>query len=599
MKFGLLLLVICFNALALECGDLPEGQVVRLDQGNGSLAQSAVQDQDGIGSCYANQASLLLQTVVPGNPNLSYLNLGLYYTNDKTLKKTRDQGNNLYTVDGKKEDGTVVPESGSAIVGGFACQTIEAALARQKSTGVGSVCKAEDVSLEHSFFNAKGNFDDSSHKQEASLTKASRYMNSYQKRFGFAFEPNQTSSRFQKQREEADKFSLALQKFVKNSSDAFFAEKCTKQDTEKMDRIVANMLTRAINAHPECLVKGRISPAAGAACKSLDQFGFVAVSSFNNSSKINFILLSEHRQKMLKSLPAMYKDKSGFDNFMNNMFGLFKQMDKSKSTPAQKEAFSKNLNAAISPEDKKALEADYERVALGQIDGCKSENILTYFQNKKEFLEKAKADTVLCNYSELLERAVELAGVLPEKAINDMSTFIDFITAKAGMKYDEALLALIAKDCSPSKRVMIPENLKCSPSRVLFEHSDVAEGSTTGKFATTVRENRAKMFSSIRESRGVGLDICTKFWKEPGYDFHRESSSTKFATCGNSGVHGFHAITMIGYRCKDNRIQYLAQNSWGPNWKLEGNPYEIENGKIWMDEDKLFRNLDNINYLSQ
>ena len=107
------------------------------------------------------------------------------------------------------------------------------------------------------------------------------------------------------------------------------------------------------------------------------------------------------------------------------------------------------------------------------------------------------------------------------------------------------------------------------------------------------------MFASIRDNKAVGLDICTKFWKDPSYDFHKENSSTKYQSCANTGTHGFHAITMIGYRCKDNRLQYLAQNSWGPNWKLDGNPYEIENGKIWMDEEKLFMNLDNINYLSQ
>ena len=89
MKIALLLLTLSLNTYALDCGGIPEGQVFRLDQGDGPLSKAAVQDQDGVGSCYANQSSLLLQSVIPDHPNLSYLNLGLYYTNDKAFEEQR------------------------------------------------------------------------------------------------------------------------------------------------------------------------------------------------------------------------------------------------------------------------------------------------------------------------------------------------------------------------------------------------------------------------------------------------------------------------------------------------------------------------------
>lgn len=597
MKFTLLLLTLSLNTYALDCGGIPEGQVVRMDQGSGPLAKAAVQDQDGVGSCYANQSSLLLQSIIPGNPNLSYLNLGLYYTNDKSLEEQRSKGNYLYTLDGKDKSGAVLYENGSAIRGGFACQTIQAALERQKRSGTGSVCKAEDVSLEHNFFNEKGNFSDAYHKQEASLTKASRYMNTYQRHFGYAFQEGMAD--MQEKREEADRFSKALSSFVKNSSDTFFAEKCTKQDPDKIEKALTNALTRALNNHPECIVKNRLMSSQGPACKSFEQFGYISVVTSNNASKINFLFLNDHRQKLIKSLPTFFSDKSGFNSFEGKLNNFAKSIDKSKTTPAQKDNFIKELSAAFSPEDKSTLQVEYDRIALGKIDGCKSQNVLTYFKDKKEFLEKAKSDTVLCNYSELLERAADLARVLPEKSFSDMSSFVDFITKKAGLKYDEALLSLIAKDCSPDKRVMIPEDLKCQTSRVLFDEGEFTSSGPSAKFNREVKESRDKMFANIRDNKAVGLDICTKFWKDPSYNFHKENSSTKYQTCANTGTHGFHAITMIGYRCKDNKLQYLAQNSWGPNWKLDGDPYEIENGKIWMDEEKLFMNLDNINYLSQ
>lgn len=597
MKIALLLLTLSLNTYALDCGGIPEGQVFRLDQGDGPLSKAAVQDQDGVGSCYANQSSLLLQSVIPDHPNLSYLNLGLYYTNDKAFEEQRNKGNYLYTLDKKTADGKTLYESKSAINGGFACQTIQAALDRQRKSGVGSLCKAEDVALEHNFFNEKGNFQDNTHKQEASLTGASRYMNSYQKRFGFAFQEGMVN--MQEKREEADRFSNALRNFVKNSSDSFFTERCTQKDEDKLDRLISNAITRAINLHPECVSKNRINTDAGAACKGFDSLGFISVSTIGNSSKINFILLNKHRKKLFKEMDRFFTNKEGVGKFESNVTSLLKGFNKSKTTAAQKDSFAKEIMSSMGTEDKKALQNEYNRIALGQIDACKSQNVLAYFKDKKEFQDKAKSDTVLCNYSELIERAADLAKVLPEKTFSDMNAFVDFITSKAGLKYDEALLSLIAKDCAPDKRVKIPENLKCESTRVLMDANDFGTDGPKEKFIKTVTDNRTKMFASLKDNKAVGLDICTKFWKEPTYDFHKESSSIKFQTCTNTGVHGFHAITMIGYRCQNNKLQYLAQNSWGPTWQLDGNPYEIEDGKIWMDEEKLFMNLDNINYLSQ
>ena len=66
-----------FNLAAQDCGNIANGQVVRLDEAGGSLQNSKVQDQDGLGTCYANTASVLLQSALPNNPDVSYINLAL------------------------------------------------------------------------------------------------------------------------------------------------------------------------------------------------------------------------------------------------------------------------------------------------------------------------------------------------------------------------------------------------------------------------------------------------------------------------------------------------------------------------------------------
>jgi hypothetical protein len=588
MKIGLLLTLISFNSFALDCGDVPEGKVVRLDQGSGSLAKAAVQDQDGIGSCFANQASLLLQTIIPENPNLSYLNLGLYYASDKTIKEKREKGDKTYTRNSIVEGEGV----GSAIYTGNTCDTIDAAIARQKATTGGVLCKTEDVALEHSFLK-EGNYLDDGDIQEKSLRQASRYMNAYQKTFGNI----EDGERRQEQREKADQFKIALNKFVKNSGDAYFSKKCSEASPEVLTTAIENALTRALNDNPQCISGKGLSSAS--ACQNFAQMGEVlAMGGISKSSKFAFIQNNKSRASVKKAVAPLFQIKTGLPDFMKGLSNALAKSDGLTGAPADKEKFAKMIIASISPRDLNNIKSDYDRLALKKMDDCKANNVLGYFKDKKDFLEKAKKDVVLCNYSELLNSASELAGTMPEKAFRNMTGFIDFITDKAGLKYDDAIMSLIANDCSPEKRITLPATLKCESAPIILDSSDFPGNTISGKAVGMIKENRAKIMSNLASNRAVGVDICSKFWATSSYDFHKDSAKSKFNTCANTGTHGFHAVTAIGYRCKNNRIQYLSQNSWGPNWTLPNKEFEIEDGKIWMDEDRMFKNTYQLNYIT-
>ncbi|WP_408095650.1 hypothetical protein ACJVC5_11450 [Peredibacter sp. HCB2-198] len=595
MKLGWMLLFLSFNAIALECGDVPEGTVVRIDQGNGSLSKAAVQDQDGIGSCYANQASLMLQSVVPGNPNISYLSLGVFYAHDVNLPKQREQGNKRYTISEKKADNTIVVDAYTGLDSGSGCRTINNAVERQKKTGVGSLCRAEDVSLEHNFFDEKGNSQDPGFIQDKSILQASRYMNAYQKAFGYAFEKDKN---IQEKREAADKFSLALKNFVQNQSDEFFEKHCIKKDPSIIQKAVTDSLIRATAKRINCFSPQMIIPnnTKDPVCKGLRKVGILFLDDAK-SSKVIAYLNNDIKDKISKSVDAFYQSKNGYGDMLSKLREFYLSLASGNKT--QKEAFANLMMESLSPENNTKLEDSYKQIALKQIDKCKAESMLSFFKDKQEFLEKAKQDSVLCNYLEVLEGTSDLAGVLPKDAFKDMSSFLDFLTAKAGLNYDDAMLALIASDCSPEKRVRIPENLVCENKRVDYDPKDFAGPLPSKEAVQSITENRLKMFEALRKGQGTGINICTKFWKDDSYDFNKEDSKTRNETCKSSGLHGFHAITVVGYRCKNNRIEYLSQNSWGPNWQLDNKTYEIENGKIWMDEDKLHMNLESINYLKQ
>lgn len=134
------------------------------------------------------------------------------------------------------------------------------------------------------------------------------------------------------------------------------------------------------------------------------------------------------------------------------------------------------------------------------------------------------------------------------------------------------MMNLIAKDCKLDKRIQIPENLNCR---------DV-ENTMTQKTFRTPKEHRETTFhmremmsSSLKNNRAFGITICTKFWNQPGHKWlMQETPESIYDVC--EGLHGIHAIAVVGYRCKNNKIQYLGQNSWGPNWKPENNHFAIK-----------------------
>jgi hypothetical protein len=603
MKLALLLFSISANAWSMGCDGIPEGQVVRLDQDGKSLSKAAIQDQDGVGSCFANQASLLLQSAIPGNPNLSYLNLGLYYANDKSLKDKRDKGGSkLFTRDGKDVSGNILPKTNSQIHGGLACAAINMALDRQKESGNGSICKAEDVNLEHSFFNAKtGNNVDALNLQEKAIAGASRYMNTFQERFGYSFEKNTSKEILQKQREDADKFSAALTAFVQNNSDQYLEKKCLKPNIEKTLQSIDNTMTRALLASNNCYDDKFKQKTIGANCKTFKNLGFTYIINHgDNTRTLKYELSSSTKDNLERSLPSLYKSEGGMDGFLSNLSHVIMNNDKSKPKTADDIVkFNTNFLNNISTQDKQVLEEEYNRIALHQIDDCKKDNVVEYFKDKEDFINKAKRDKVLCRYSELLDSASDMATTLPPKTFKNISTILDFLTSNAGLNYDKALMDLIANDCPVEKRIKIPKDLKCSLNVISFGPEDFSKEGMSSNAQSVIKENRSKMIASIAANHAIGLDICSRFWSYPAYDYNAEDKSTKMATCQSTGKDGYHSITMIGYRCKDNRIQYLSQNSWGPNWSLKNNPYEIENGKIWIDEDKVYKNLSQINYLSQ
>ena len=87
---------------------------IRLDQKGGALSRLQVQDQDGLGTCYANAASLLLQAADPSHRRFSYLSMAMSYAQNTM---TNEFGLGRWDPKDKEYD--------FFFEGGFSCQVID------------------------------------------------------------------------------------------------------------------------------------------------------------------------------------------------------------------------------------------------------------------------------------------------------------------------------------------------------------------------------------------------------------------------------------------------------------------------------------------
>lgn len=587
IKLFLLATLLPSASFALSCGDMKEGEVVRIDRSNGTLESASIQDQDGLGTCYANQASLLLQSVIPNNPNLSYLNLALYSASDYSAINSSNGFTNVVKNPNEKE------EHRSIVDTGFTCNTINSAIKRQEETKSGVLCKASDAGLEHSFYNSYFNAsEDKLGKQKDALIQASKYLLSYKEEFGYK---NKNDQRI-KDRAKADAFANALSNLVKNNANDFLSDECSKPDNFKIKQAISNGIARSLDSYPQCL-NGTNLIKKGEECLALDSLGTVTKINDYSESRIGVFL----KIKVIISIDAginnVLSTSKSYEESKEKMMSLIAQNIPNSISNAVKEKIVQGIFDNMLIEDDDDIYDEFKKIALGDYSKCIENKFLTFFYEKDRFLELAKKDPILCNYQGLLENAGELASILPPSSLTNITNFVDFLTVKdRNFKYDTNLLKIVASDCRPSDRVIIPKDVKCQMVSTELTKSDLTNKTKLEKH--TLKTRRA-LFGQLSKNLPVGIDLCTRYWFKKDFELHAQKTQDKYDICRETGTNGIHAITMIGYRCQAGQIEYLAQNSWGPNWKLEDPSYQIEDGKIWLNEDKLIKNLIRYNTITK
>jgi hypothetical protein len=449
-NFLLLSLLLTASAYAQDCTGLKENEEYRLDKNDGPLSKAMIQDQDGVGTCYANTTSLALQSVLPGNPNISYLQLAFAHAQVDVAPKNKDR-DSAFTTPAKDE---------VLINGGQVCDTIAAA----KNEKIGGVCLRSDVALEQSIFNSQTNSQkDSLSIQNRMIDVVSKYYDSVKEKFGVGTDipKKEIANRVL----EFSNFKGAFENLLKDKQEKYGKEACLKPDAANVKDVFKNVAIRNyvdiknkygsfnLSKIPSN-IKGKSNPDYLFYLYNTDM-GFVYGNS-SNPNELN-VRLSD------KFSNALEKD------YMNNLSATPAPAD---AISALKSALLKNTDKRyissveriineLSPEEKQGLDKDYKRYVQKDVSDCLQKNALAYYKSDDGLIKDFAGDTCLKSYMVQGKNLQLLATVLDQANLKNIDALTNFMNKLPSMNYEEAMRAIVAPDCSNDKKIKIPKNLTC------------------------------------------------------------------------------------------------------------------------------------------
>ena len=578
IAFFLLSFLILEPSFAQNCADMQDGEIIRVDEEGKSLGGYKVQDQDGLGSCYANAASLLLQSALPNNPEVSYLHLAtLYKTENLKSLRSNAKSNGNYNIYAKEEKNSEKAINGGgsakdwdlALDGGNTCAVISTVKNMQDDEKKSVLCTRTNLNLEKILTSG-----DQEHKQFKTVLASSLYMNEFQKTFG---DLNERPGFFNKK-----KVLAAQEKYqdFKKAFDLIVANKKRKIEEQDCNRINADHLDSLID--PVAQIALSYKSCFGNDPDSKDDYwckvtnGVVFNKKTHEDGSIEMKGVDPGWMKKLQAKISQRKTSFTPETLMDDMADSF--IENAALGPSEKmlaRKFLKDsllkksdiLNSALVD-----LSAEYNEVAeTGFSPACVKRNTYTYFQTK-DFETDWKSSPSLCSYDELMKQATNVIVKYKESGLDDLEAAMSFLTTNAGSSYDQALMAMYASDCDDKSKVTIPKSVSCNTMTASWQ---------------TKKDVDALIVKKLKSDQPLTASLCSAILKKP---------KDKFV--GNECGH--HALGITGVQCVGGKYKYLIQNSWGANNKASAES-GIENvegkGAYWFNEQNFYDSVYGVDYL--
>lgn len=559
------------STAALKCSEKPgykidlkpvfhEKSKVRqpnVDRRPKSLQHSRVQDQNSYGTCYANSASLMLEAHL-GYP-VSYHQLALIHK----VPINTSRGNLFYS---KVNPRTGETEDEFVIEGGEACETINAVIESQEP-----ICNRKFVALENL---APDN--NSSQELYAELAKI--------------YDKQNLSN------EDKEALKIAAQKAKTHTYPNCSNEGKLKENALKSIRQKFREFEEGLRYVCEIQFSDEIRQC------------YESYSIFFNVEKIPPRNEREPETYKLNISDSLNKK---IEDFIDSLKGT--KLNETKLRDQFFETMIKPLVHSLNFKSKYLKELTEEPIKyfkdIFSLSSDDQVHLNCYIDKKicKQY-EKLKIyeDTIkgnICNENSKLLKVFQKIKSTSGHFFKDPD-FIDTILNSLDSKRSpyEFLSHLIGKQCW-EKGKPLSKGIKCVskdfPTRLLKSHRKEKVHIQNEKEHST-RQFRDLIYKQLNSDSPTGLtgnpvaiSVCTKFMKIKNFDFNWGKPKMTKRECANSGKHGLHSMTVIGMRCKNGKVQYKVQNSWGKDTTYENTDLEVVEGQgsFWISEKDLVNNV--------
>jgi hypothetical protein len=574
----------CRVSTGTDYTTIPESKSVSLFEKGKSLETHRVQDQDGLGVCYANASSSVLKSILPGNPDLSYTQIALANSTAGWSADTKWAGAGskyVSTQDGKTKDFTAD--------GGYMCQAIAA------MKKMGGACPQSKSLLEK--------------KELMDPDIQERIFLSLGKYFDKVNELKKDPAKF-----ESFKKDLALAIETLNVENAKFTQQC--EDSKKTLPVDVGLEVMAM-----ANLDGILKDNSDCAQKKLAKLKSVMAPDAKVTSDQVYVKFSE---SFVNKLRGRFSQNEALSK---NIYEFFKKQNETKEERQKLGALvEKEVNAFLNEElssddqscqmslngksflvgDRKSMGEDFlsDMKYDHQRDCSQEMKTLKVFEydtliNKNQCSDPSSLSVITDAIEPLLDVGYKLDDALKEALSNPVS------------KYASQMSNILYPECADKAKMISMDDVSCASFTTcdtsMYKNlsNDVYSGPANGCYSMDTAKSmiRTKTFNAITGDRALGISVCTSFLEDP-------TVKTDFCRKAGEGVegHSYHAMTVSGYRCVDGKIEYEILNSWGSSYcpvndgKMKNDAFDCVSdkygnptGRFWVKEDVLVDSTTDIN----
>lgn len=625
----------------INCEESPDQAVdIRNDPG-GSLNGMTTQNQDGLGTCYANSTSLLVQAEL-GTP-ISYQQMAIYVNTPASPKIGRNRGMSSTT----DAEGNTIRRDFTW--GGWSCGTFDAL----KDRGV-PACNPDDVPVESlsnpwnqvEIMNSLSTLYDAATDMGADSRETLR---------------NILMELAENHTEEGEDLCTisSSEEYVPIEMERYIQRKCIEEHNNIRNfnsriNVVSNNMTNlrrqlgssdqsdqrerlenSINNYQEELVT--LEQNIAISTNNLNRFGTITegtsantdgdnniLENFNKKISINNRVTCNLRPEITNYLQTTYRNtlitefELGASRDLNSTVNDINQL----LTPPNNNSEQNNifLNSKGDRMTNGSLEAQFsEDINNADPERCQANLGWLTLQDRQSLRSLYEQEENMCLSSSLEDSIVTAFSSIGYLGGHfDLGNLIT-LTTSLDQGLDDYIMGIIGGDCLDSG-AQIPESLNCNAEAMPRRNSSL---SIPDQMRDTSNLLREKMHTSLTANNGSGrpveISACTGFMKA------ESSSNANWPSfnCDTTQAHGMHSMTVTGYRCRQGGegqkpvVQYLVQNSWGSRCtadtatneseanfsdtdtpQINCNDINREQGSFWVDEDILAKNLTNISTMS-